>query len=211
MRPVRRNGRKLRALFAASLATFCVFAGGASSKAPSSEQKIALIEQYCSEMERVTGMEPDLILGVADSATRPSGEWRRYGSKDELHKAWHESGDRNLGAYVWLRNGEVVRANLTLQSESRDWGQYSRYCFRSGDLVKLNYELRVTSGQMIVRRQWYFDAKGHALKSSEEFLDLQTERPKRPGEAFIDETTTIYHHVSDLPFWALVRKPSQQP
>jgi hypothetical protein len=183
----------------------------AAFKEPSSQEKIARIEQYCSEQERLTKMEPDFILGVAGSSERPSGVWRRYGSKDELHKAWQENEDRHLGAYVWLWNGEVVRINFGLQSASGDWVQYTRYCFRAGALLKLDYELRTFYGEMIVRRQWIYDAKGRAIKSSEEFLDLQTERPKRPGEAFIDEPTTIYHRVADLPFLALVQKPPQKP
>ncbi|HMD32134.1 MAG TPA: hypothetical protein VKG84_09495 [Candidatus Acidoferrales bacterium] len=209
MHPAHQGSGELRRLLFVLLATSCLSLGSAFSREPSSEGKVIAIEQYCSEMERLTGTEPDFILGVAGSSANPSGEWRRYSSKDELHKAWQHSGDRSLGAYVWLRNGELVRTNFTLESESHDWVQYSGYCFRSGDLVKLNYELRTTYNQMLVRRERFYDAKGHVLKSSEEFLDLQTERPKRPSEAFADEATTIYHHVSDLPFWALVRRPSQ--
>jgi hypothetical protein len=193
-------------LLAAFVALGVCLSGTALSKTPSVEQKVAAIEQYCSEMERLTGPEPDAILGVAESAVNPAGEWRRYASKDELHKAWEGGTERNRGAYVWLRNGEVVRANFTLESPSGDWVQYSGHCFRDGSLARLNYELRTTYNQTIVRRQRYYDEKGHPLRSYEQFLDLRTEQPKRAGEAFIDEPTTVYHRVSELPFIALVRK-----
>jgi len=169
------------------------------------------IDQYCSEMELLTGPKPDLIVGVVESVAHPSGEWRSYNTREELRKAWEESAERYLGAYVWLRAGAIVRVNFTLESPSGDWLQYSGHCFRDGALVRLNYELRSVQSQMLVRRLRYFDAKGHPLKSTEEYLDLRTERPKRPDQAFADEPTTVYHRVADLPFLPLVPKSRAQP
>ena len=175
------------------------------AKALSAEQKVAAIEQYCSETERSTGERPDLIVGVVETSQHPEGEWRRFNSREDLHKGWETSAERYRGAYVWLRNGEVVRANFTLESPSGDWLQYSGHCFRDTSLVRLNYELSTTSNNTMVRRQRYYDEKGHPLKSYEQFFDLRTQTPKHSAEAFIDEPTSVYHRVSELPFLALVR------
>lgn len=201
------------ALLPAAIACLClcVSAGSAFSRAPSplpsADTKVAAIEQYCSELERTTGAKPDLIVGQVETAEHPSGEWRKFATREDLHKGWEESAERYLGAYVWLRNGEVARVNFTLEAPSGDWIQYTGHCFREGALAKLSYELRSVVSQTIVRRQRFFDDKGHPLRSYEEFFDLETERPKRPSGAFADEPTTVYYHVADLPFISLVKKP----
>ena|SRR5260221_13604022 len=116
----------------------------------------------------------------------------------------------NRQAYVWTENGEIVAANFTLQSESRDWALYPNYCFhRNGKIAELTSELRTFYGGMVVRRDWIFDSDGRLLRSKEEFLDLATKELRKPGEDFIDEDIPQYHQTSDLPFRSLLKKPDR--
>jgi hypothetical protein len=64
---------------------------------------------------------------------------------------------------------------------------------------------------MTVIRERFFDPKGELLSSSQQFLDLETKKKKRPGEngeEFIDEPIPVYRTVRALPFYTLLSKPA---
>ena len=75
----------------------------------------------------------------------------------------------------------------------------------------MSSELRTCYGSMIVRREWKFDSNGHLLKSTEEFLDLETKKPKKPSDDFIDEEIPPYHKTAELPFLPLLGTLHSRP
>jgi len=61
---------------------------------------------------------------------------------------------------------------------------------------------------MIVIRERFYDPRGRLLSSSQQFLDLETEKKKKPGADFEDETIPLYRTVKALPFYTLLSKPA---
>ena len=53
-------------------------------------------------------------------------------------------------------------------------------------------------------RENFYSADGKLLKSTKKFLDLQTKRPKKPGQDFFDQEFLIFANVSTLPFYKLL-------
>ncbi len=64
---------------------------------------------------------------------------------------------------------------------------------------------------MTVIRERFYDPKGRLLSSSQQFLDLETKKKKKPGAdgvEFIDEPIPVYRTVKALPFYTLLNKPA---
>jgi len=64
---------------------------------------------------------------------------------------------------------------------------------------------------MTVIRERFYDGQGKLLRSSQQFLDMETKKKKKPGEdgeEFIDEPIPIYRTVKALPFYTLLSKPA---
>ena len=64
---------------------------------------------------------------------------------------------------------------------------------------------------MTVIRERFYDGQGKLLRSSRQFLDMETKKKKKPGEdgeEFIDEPIPIYRTVKALPFYTLLSKPA---
>jgi hypothetical protein len=178
----------------------------------SSEKAVAAIEQYCTKVQTRSGKrEPDFVFGASGSSDDRQPQWRKFSSKAEFEKAF-ESEIPDDAAYVWIEEGKIVAANFTFQSGSGDWANHADYCFRRDETTaRISSELRTFYGGMLVRRKWEMDSEGLLLKSTEEFLDLKTNTPKKPDGDFIDKTTPLYHKVAELPFLSLLDKREQRP
>lgn len=207
-------------LFLASLVASQSFSDSADTHRQSAQQpgrsatgsEIATVEKYCADVQaRIRKREPDFVLGFPSSNDENKAKWRKYASTTELKKA-SEGEILDEQAYVWAEGDKIFAANFTLQSGSGDWALYPNYCFHTnGTTAEISSELRTFYGGMVVRRDWKFDSNGRVLTSKEEFLDLETGRPKKPGEDFIDENIPQYHKISDLPFLSLLREPDRHP
>jgi len=171
------------------------------SKSPD-ELLIDSVEKYCATVEEHGGKrEPDFIVGVSSQGSANSNGWKLFHSENELQKAWEAEGN-NDAAFVWLNQGKINSTNFTLQSGSGDWALYTHHCFRQdGTVARIESELRTFNGNMIARRKWIFDPSGVKKKFTEEFLDLNTEKPKQPDADFEDRETPLYRNVMELPFY----------
>lgn len=95
----------------------------------------------------------------------------------------------------------------TSTSESGDWVQFVNYWFeKSGQLVKLERDLRTFSGNVQIIETIYFNCSGKEIKRTRKTLDLETKQPATPGPEFIDRTYVIYKTIQRIPFYHLVRR-----
>jgi hypothetical protein len=170
--------------------------------------EIAGIKTYSQELDDYSKRSPKLhrIFGDVASEDEPKSRWREFKSEKERDDA--ATGDR---ANVWAQDGAVVLACYTFQSASGDWAHYVNYYFREdGSLAKIHAQLNTFYGNMTVIRERFYDPKGKLLSSSQQFLDLDTQKKKKPGAdgEFIDEPIPVYRTVKALPFYTLLSKPA---
>jgi len=170
--------------------------------------EIASIKTYSQELDDYSKRNPKLKRLLADisSEEEQKSRWREFKSEKERDDA--TTGDR---ANVWAKDGAVVLARYTFQSASRDWAHYVDYYFREdGSLARIHARLNTFYGNMTVIRERFYDPKGKLLSSSQQFLDLDTQKKKKPGAdgEFIDEPIPVYRTVKALPFYTLLSKPA---
>jgi hypothetical protein len=175
------------------------------------DAEIARIKAYCQELDDYAKRNPKLGRIFADVSSDMEGqksEWREFKSDEERLDA--STGDNlNDNANVLSKDGAVVLAYCTFQSPSGDWAHYVNYYFRKdGALAKIHARLNTFYGNMIVIRERFYDPKGRLLSSSQQFLDLETKKKKKPGAGFEDETIPLYRTVKALPFYPLLSKPA---
>jgi hypothetical protein len=171
------------------------------------DAEIARIKAYSRELDDYSKRNQKLhrVFGDVSSEEEPKSRWREFKSEKERDDA--ATGDR---ANVWAQDGAVVLACYTFQSASGDWAHYVNYYFREdGSLAKIHAQLNTFYGNMTVIRERFYDSKGKLLSSSQQFLDMETQKKKKPGEdgqEFIDEPITAYRTVKALPFYTLLSK-----
>lgn len=178
------------------------------------DAEIARIKAYCQELDDYAKRNPKLGRIFADVSSGLEGQksrWREFKSEEERQKA--DTGDNlNNNANVWSKDGAVVAIYCTFQSPSRDWAHYVDYYFRKdGSLAKIHARLNTFYGNMTVIRERFYDLKGKLLSSSQQFLDLETQKEKKPGangKEFIDQAIPVYRTVKALPFYTMLSKPA---
>lgn len=169
----------------------------------------ARIEAYCQELDAYAKNNPKLgriFADVSSEGENQKSPWREFESEAEREKA--DTGDNlNENAIVWSKDGAVVLVSCTFQSPSRDWAHFVSYYFRAdGTLAKARARLNTFYGEMTVIRERLYDSKGKLLSSSQQFLDLKTQKKKKPGAEFQDDSFPLYRTVRALPFYALLGK-----
>jgi iron uptake system EfeUOB component EfeO/EfeM len=165
------------------------------------EKEVSTIKQFRSQKTSVKRFAANLI-GQGEKESK----WRIFKNEAELEK--ENIGD-NIGesANVWLKNGQVVTASFTIQTESGDWIHFITYYYRKdGTLAKIEAQLNTFYGNQTVLRNRYYSQRGELLKQSDEYRNLRTKQKNKPNENFIDEPIPNYLNVSQLPFYALVTK-----
>lgn len=166
-------------------------------------QEIRRIDNYVKQLNAYTKRYKKPHLIFADTSQTDKPKWKRFASEEALNKVV----TYNI-AFVWRKNGRIVKANFTLFSESGDWAQYVYHYFRAdGSLAKLESELRTFYGDMIVIKNFYYDSKGSLLRKRTRYFDLRSKKPIKPreeaNELVFDFDT--YKSVRRLPFINLLR------
>jgi hypothetical protein len=147
-----------------------------------------------------------IFADVSSDGENQKSQWREFESEAEREKA--DTGDNlNENAVVWSKDGAVVLASCTFQSPSRDWAHFVSYYFRAdGTLAKVRARLNTFYGEMTVIRKRFYNPKGKLLSSSQQFLDLKTQKKKKPGAEFQDDSFPLYRTVRALPFYPMLGK-----
>jgi hypothetical protein len=176
--------------------------------------EIRLIDSYARTIDALVkrGKSPHLIFADASdfSGENAKPKWKRFNSEREFEKAREASEFYDI-AYVWRQNGKIAAANFTRSSPSGDWVHYVYHYFRpDGSLAKVESELRTFYGNLIVEQDLYFDRRGRILQKNRKFLDLQTQKPKKPEKEFLEGNADFvsrvdyYQRTNRLPFAALL-------
>jgi len=166
-----------------------------ASTAPpkASTESVSAIEKSCGEIfVRDKINPPDISIGRDDPEGGSPGAWQTFQSPTDLEKVAKYANFEDQ-AWVWKGDGNIVHAKITLPTEG--WTTVADYCFQAE----------------IDRREWMFDSKGRIQNMKQQFLDLDTGKPKKPERDFTDVDTTIYFNVKDLPFASLLQKAGAQP
>src|SRR5215510_1577797 len=177
------------------------------------DAEIARIKTYCLELDDYAKRNLKLGRLFGDVSSGMEGEksqWREFKSEEERDEVVTENDKAN----VFAKDGAVVLANYTFQSPSGDWTHYVNYYFREdGALARIHARLNTFYGNMTVIRERFYDPKGRLLSSSQQLLDLETKKRKKPGTdgEFIDEPIPVYRTVKALPFYKLMVKPAAKP
>jgi hypothetical protein len=178
------------------------------------EAEITSIKAYCQELDDYAKRNPKpgrIFADVSSGSVERKSRWREFKSGEEREEI--DDGDNlNENADIWSKDGAVVLVTCLFQSPSRDWAHHIRYYYRKdGSLAKIHAELGAFYGNMTVIRERFYGSKGMLLGSSQQFLDLETKKEKRPGadgEEFIDEPIPVYRTVKALPFYAALNMPA---
>ena len=176
-----------------------------TSKQPTPE--LAALETYCKEVDsfiKRNNTHTRIFANVASGVERVPNKWQEFHTESERQAA--DTGENlNENAYVWIMNGNLVGANFTFQSPSRDWVQFVMYYFREdGTLAATKETFNTFNGNMSVDRERVYDAKGKLLRSSVKYSDLQTGRARKPGKNSANEEATVYRSVQSLPLYGLL-------
>ncbi len=167
------------------------------------------IEAYCQGLDAYAKNNPKLgriFADVSSDGENQKSQWREFESEAEREKA--DTGDNlNENDIVWSKDGAVVLVSCTFQSPSRDWAHFVSYYFRAdGTLAKVRARLNTFYGEMTVIRARFYDSKGRLLSSSQQFLDLKTQKKKKPSAEFQDDSFPLYRTVRALPFYSMLGK-----
>ena len=164
-----------------------------------------------NQMKRQT--EPDLIIADISDYETDKPKWQRFKSTKEL-EAFREQTETYTIANNWRSKGRLVSSLFTRFSPSGDWSQYATHYFRpDGTAAKVVTEMRTFNGEYIIIRNMYFDLRGKLLKKASKYLDLTTNKPKKPTPEMLDENsgffgTEFYKKASSLPFYSLTKAKS---
>ncbi|HEV7698944.1 MAG TPA: hypothetical protein VGO43_01810 [Pyrinomonadaceae bacterium] len=167
------------------------------------------IDKYVRSVKKTEGARNRTI--VADTATeeQTKAHWRVFPTEKALDR-FREKSETYSIAYNWKLNGKLATSHFTDFSASGDWTEYTFHYFRpDGTIAKVEAELRTFYGDWIVIRHYYFDPAGKQIKKTSKYLDLTTNKPKKPTPEMPDVdagvfAVTFYKRTNKLPFAGLV-------
>ncbi len=170
--------------------------------------EIKRIDAYCKTLDTFVKKYKSMHLVFADVSdyNQNKPQWRKYNSEKEFEKAREKVESYNI-AYVWRKNGKIVKANFTFSSPSGDWAHYIYHYFREdGTIAKVEAQLNTFYGNMTILRRFYFNRKGSPLRKTTKYLDLETQKPKKSEEQdFYDNEVKIFKKTNRLPFISLLK------
>jgi len=170
------------------------------STANAQTKSFSEINSYTTEVDRFIKLnKKHRIFGDVANENSDDAIWKEFKTQKTFdNAACYQS------AFVYSRNGKVIASNFMFTSPSGDWAHFINYYFRQdGSLAKIEAQLNTFYGDLSVIRHRYYDAKGGLIKSTRKFLDLQTKKPKKPGD-FMDNEIPLYKTVAELPFHKLL-------
>ena len=182
-----------------SFAVIMLFvSSGTAQKAQLAE--IKRVDSYVKKLAAYIE-KPSVKLEIyADVSTTKKPKWKKFRSKKSLEKFRETNEVYDIG-FVWRRSGKIVAANFTFTSESGDWAHYVFHSFRpNGTLAKVEADLRTFYGYMSVQRTFYYNTSGKLILKRTKYRDIETNKPKKPGDSFYDNEVSIYKTTHRLPF-----------
>ena len=170
------------------------------------DKAVQAIEAYAKTIDEFVGKEggPHLVIArVGDYNDEANLVWKKFASEAEFEKAEIESYET---AYVWKKDGRIVRVNVTYSSPSGDWVEYFFQTYREdGTLARVERDFRTFLGDVVVNHVRIFDENGKRLTETKTFRDLNTDKEIREEDAeYMNvEAGEAYMNVADFPFAGL--------
>lgn len=183
----------LKKCFALSLLLLCSVVASAQEKEP--PLAVKQIDEYSRKVDKypATTGKSVRLFGLSDN-----DKWIEY-KTDAAMKA----GNANQSAMVLSSARKIASVAETTQSNSRDWLQFVVYYFRAdGSLAKAEARLSTTHGNVIVLRDYYFDAAGKEIYKKIQIQDMATQKTLKSDTDFMDEPIIIYKKISELPYYS---------
>ena len=163
---------------------------------------VTAINSYTREIDRYikTQKQGRIFAEVLPETEGGPTKWQEFKTEKAL-----EDVNTVTTAELWSRENKIVRADFMFTSQSGDWAHFITYYFRDdGSLAKLEGQLNTFYGDVSIVRDQYFNARGKVLHSTKKFLDLQTQKPKKPPRDFYDNPVTLFRRASSFPFHKLL-------
>jgi hypothetical protein len=179
-----------------------------------SPPEVSVVTGYCRELATFAKRNLNKARFFGDVAAydqsgitlrKPPERWQEFRSQKARDAAM--TGDNLYNtANVWMRNGNIVLADLQYGSPSGDWAQFVRYCFREdGSLAKMEDTFRTFAGPISTVKEKFYDSKGRRLRFLIRCYDLESGRKKRCDGNYSNYDADVFRRVQQLPVYALVR------
>jgi len=166
------------------------------------------IRPYCADLNKWRKSATPVLL--ADASDKEKSEWKRIATDREFDALPEALFQHTNLARVYSREKKVVFVEYQSTTGAGDWTLSADYCYRpDGTLASIRSELRTFAGEMIVTRNKYFAVDGTLLSEDEQFLDLRTRKPRKPGRDFQDQQAPVVQNVSEWPFTDLLATSQQ--
>ncbi|MEP7074811.1 MAG: hypothetical protein ABI878_03300 [Acidobacteriota bacterium] len=189
---------------AASVTLFVVSVCSQQTANPNVKQ----INTLAQAIERATNRqkEPDLVFADTGEFDENKPNWQRFRSTTELDKSREEKESYSV-AYTWRSKGKLTASNFTFFSPSGDWTQYVEHYFRSdGTTALVKAELRTFMDDCVIKQKYYLDKRGKRIRSTVNYFDLTTNKPKRRCLGSDALKFDYYKSVEKLPFAKLLKQ-----
>jgi hypothetical protein len=164
--------------------------------------RIVAVEKYTDELDNYAKLNPQARRFFVNTSENGTGNWQEVsGEKDIENKS---------SAVVWMKKDRAVIALVS--SQTMESSQKVTYYFRdNGTLAKVHSELFIKSGNMEAIRDRSYDPKTFAtlIRDFSHCADFETGQQKPCGDAAALEAKTIpiYRKTTELPLYALLKKP----
>jgi hypothetical protein len=178
-------------------------------KAVRIDAEVFVAAQYCRGVEAFAGARQPLLFAAGAVSNNELAQWRQFDSRGE----WEEASRPMPAALVWLRDGRVVLARLTVPRNGKT-SAMATYCFReNGTLARLTVSSQpsvqsVASGlraEITLCRNWFYLPDGN--KVVERTLEFDPRPLKSEKTTYIYLTAPQFRTVFDLPFARLLYPP----
>ncbi|MEP6849372.1 MAG: hypothetical protein ABI999_10985 [Acidobacteriota bacterium] len=170
--------------------------------------EVKQIDSLAKAIERGTNRrkEPDLVFADTGEFDENKPHWQRFGSTKELDKS-RETKESYSIAYTWRSKGKLTASDFSFFSPSGDWTQYVEHYFRAdGSTALVKAELRTFMDDCVIKQKYYLDKRGKRFRSTVNYFDLNTNKPKHRCLGADALKFDFYKSVRKLPFAQLLKQ-----
>jgi hypothetical protein len=192
------------------LAALCGCGHGGAGNATSAQtgasaSVVAGINYFCDGLAQVAKNPDGRRLFASIAVGVDAAPWREYDDERNL-----QAKTQTIGNYVvaefWKRDDGAVFVQTRAMSDTGDWNESVRYCFRAdGSLARSEFTLNSFETDEGIRatRVRVFAADGRALQVASETRELDS--GERLADAHLAQQEPIYKKASALPFSTLLQ------
>lgn len=180
------------------LLLFIIAIFGYSFAQTKQSEEVQKIVDYCKSVEELANGKTDHFKYFS---LLESGQWIEHKTSEDLNETVSDGYTSAL-----VKNGKVLMTQSLFQSGSGDWLHYVDSCYREdGSLAAARARLNTFYGHISAVREFGFNETGKEIFKTENFYDLISKKPTKPGADFIDNRVILFKKTIDLPFISLIK------